>query len=54
MYFEIFREAKVAEHRERQLKKYRREKKIALFAKTNPHWDDLSKRLPASYKEVLM
>ncbi|HEY7404859.1 MAG TPA: GIY-YIG nuclease family protein [Candidatus Angelobacter sp.] len=54
IYFEIFRDAETAEQRERQIKKYRREKKVALFAETNPHWYDLSQRLPASYKEVLM
>jgi putative endonuclease len=36
MYYEIFRDPKIAENRERQIKKWRREKKIGLFAKTNP------------------
>jgi len=54
MYFEIFRDADIAEQRERQIKTFRREKKIALFAKANPRWEDLSKGLPASVKEVLM
>jgi putative endonuclease len=54
MYYEIFRDPKIAENRERQIKKWRREKKIALFAKTNPRWEDLSKQLSGSYKEVLM
>jgi len=54
MYYETFRDSKVAENRERQLKKWRREKKIALFAKTNPRWEDLSKQLSGSYKDVLM
>jgi putative endonuclease len=54
MYYEVFHDAENAAQRERQTKKYRREKKIALFAKTNPRWEDLSKRLPASYEEVLM
>ena len=43
MYFEEFRDATNAAVREIQLKKYRREKKIALFAKSNPEWKDLSK-----------
>ena len=34
MYFEIFRDAEAAEGREKQLKKWRREKKMALFAKS--------------------
>jgi putative endonuclease len=54
MYFEIFRDAENAERRERQIKKYRREKKIALFAKSNPRWEDLSKTLPVSYTDILM
>jgi putative endonuclease len=54
MYFEIFRDAKVAEQRERQIKKFRREKKVALFSKSNRHWEDLSKYFPASNKELLM
>jgi putative endonuclease len=45
MYFEVFRSSRVAEERERQIKKFRRQKKIALFAKTNPHWKDLSREL---------
>jgi putative endonuclease len=54
MYYEVFRDAEEAAQRERQIKKYRREKKIVLFAKTSPRWEDLSKQLPASYEEVLM
>lgn len=54
MYFETFHDAENAAHRERQIKKYRREKKIALFAKSNPRWEDLSKKLPKSYREILM
>ncbi len=45
MYFETFRSSTVARARERQVKKYRREKKIALFIKTNPQWKDLSTRI---------
>jgi len=54
MYFEIFRDADNAAKRERQIKKYSRKKKLVLFAKTNPSWEDLSKTLPSSYAEVLM
>ncbi len=53
MYFEVFRDAENAARRERQIKKFRREKKIALFTKSNPRWEDLSKQLAVSYKEVL-
>jgi putative endonuclease len=54
MYFEIFHDSENAVQRERQLKKFRREKKIVLFVKTNPHWEDLSQHLPRSNKELLM
>jgi putative endonuclease len=54
MYYETFHNSEIAGERERQIKKWRREKKIALFANTNPRWEDLSKHLSASYKEVLM
>ncbi len=54
MYFETFHDAGSAAKRERQIKKYRREKKVALFAKTNPRWEDLSRDFLVSYKEVLM
>jgi putative endonuclease len=42
MYFETYTDSKFAEHRELQVKKYRREKKIALFKGSNPGWKDLS------------
>ena len=45
MYFETFRDDVAAERREKQIKKYRREKKIALFIRTNPQWKDLSRRI---------
>ena len=42
MYFETYTDSKFAERRELQVKKYRREKKIALFKGSNPGWKDLS------------
>jgi len=42
MYFETFKDSESARNREIQIKKFRREKKIALFAESNPHWEDLS------------
>ena len=54
MYYEIFRDADAADAREKQIKKYRREKKIALFAKSNPHWEDLSKDISWTAKKMLM
>ena len=40
MYFETYSDTKLAEFREKQIKKYRHEKKIALFKSTNPQWKD--------------
>jgi putative endonuclease len=42
MYYEIFRDAKNADFREKQIKKWRREKKITLFTPSNPEWMYLS------------
>ncbi|HEX4603664.1 MAG TPA: GIY-YIG nuclease family protein [Candidatus Angelobacter sp.] len=42
MYFETYNDPKIAGEREQQIKRWRREKKIALFAKTNPQWRDLT------------
>ena len=41
MYYETFGDSTVAAHRELQIKKWQREKKIALFAKSNSQWKDL-------------
>src|SRR5215470_17407667 len=55
MYFEIFHESAIAEAREKQVKKYRRAKKVALFARSNPGWKDLSEEiLSRSIKDLLM
>jgi len=54
MYFEIFHDSNIAESREKQIKKYRREKKVALFAKSNPRWKDLSGDVLGAIQEFLM
>ena len=41
VYYEITEDALVAIEREKQLKKWRREKKFALIEKMNPQWRDL-------------
>ena len=41
LYFETFGDPTAAANRELQIKKWRREKKIAPFAKSNPQWKDL-------------
>jgi len=43
MYFEKYSSSYEAFKRERQLKKWKREWKIALIEKENKSWDDLSK-----------
>jgi putative endonuclease len=42
IYYEEFEDIRNAIIRENQLKAYRREKKIALIVKINPHWLDLA------------
>lgn len=45
MYYEVFDSLASAARREKQMKKYRREKKIELFTSTNPSWEDLTKQI---------
>ena len=42
VYFEEFGDIRDAIAREKQIKSYRREKKIALIEKESPPWDDLA------------
>ena len=42
VYFEHYREVSDAIAREKQLKRWRRQKKNALIATLNPQWDDLA------------
>ena len=42
MYLETYSDSKIAAARELQIKKFRREKKIALFSESNPSWKDLT------------
>src|SRR5262245_8971190 len=48
IHLETFRDPVAAAAREKQVKKFRREKKIALFATSNPRWKDLSRDLLVS------
>lgn len=43
VYFESYDEVRNAIHREKQLKGWRREKKIALIQSKNPSWKDLAR-----------
>lgn len=42
MYLETYSDSRAAEMRELQIKKFRREKKVALFRSSNPEWRDLT------------
>ena len=42
VYYESYQDVLVAIAREKQLKRWRREKKIALIEKLNPRWQDLA------------
>jgi putative endonuclease len=46
VYFESFFTPRLAIAREKQLKHWRREKKLALIRKQNPHFHDLSANFP--------
>lgn len=48
MYFETYSDPIAAAARELQIKKFRREKKVALFAESNPHWKDLTSEIFAA------
>jgi putative endonuclease len=44
VHFEVFEDVRVAITREKQIKRWRREKRVALIEATNPKWEDLSAR----------
>ncbi|MGH7678682.1 MAG: GIY-YIG nuclease family protein [Gemmatimonadaceae bacterium] len=44
VYFEVTERPLIAIAREKQIKAYRREKKVALVTSMNPGWDDLSEQ----------
>jgi putative endonuclease len=45
MHFEAFADIRDAIAREKEIKAWRREKKVALIERTNPLWDDLAREL---------
>jgi putative endonuclease len=47
VYFESFDDVNKAIGREKQLKGWRREKKVALIEKRNPRWEDFAEKLGA-------
>jgi predicted GIY-YIG superfamily endonuclease len=42
VYYESYQDVQVAISREKQIKRWRREKKIGLIEKLNPRWQDLA------------
>jgi putative endonuclease len=42
VHFEIFQDVRAAIGREKEIKGWRREKKVALIEGANPNWDDLA------------
>ena len=44
VYYESYQQVRVAISREKQLKRWRREKKITLVQKFNPRWQDLAEK----------
>jgi putative endonuclease len=42
VYYEVFRHVSYALVREKEIKKWRREKKVALIGESNPTWEDLA------------
>jgi putative endonuclease len=44
VYWESFDDVRKAINREKQLKGWRREKKIVLIESMNPHWEDLAEK----------
>lgn len=47
--FEVFGDVTAAIAREKEIKGWRREKKIRLIERANPTWADLAERLPSVY-----
>jgi hypothetical protein len=50
VYFEFFSDVRAAIAREKEIKGWRREKKIWLIKRNNPTWADLAEKLPHRYQ----
>ncbi|MBV9889089.1 MAG: GIY-YIG nuclease family protein [Acidobacteria bacterium] len=50
VYFEVFADVTAAIAREKEIKGWRREKKIRLIERNNPTWADLAESLPTIYR----
>ena len=57
VYCQVFEHVEAAIHRETELKKWRREKKVAVIEKNNPTWEDLAadwgKKVPMTFNPAL-
>ncbi len=51
VYVEPFHEVQAAIRREKQIKGWRREKKVALISSANPAWDDLAEEWFGKWQE---
>jgi putative endonuclease len=49
VHYEVFTDIRYAIAREKEIKAWRREKKIQLIVQQNPTWEDLAAHLPAQY-----
>ena len=52
VHFEFFNDVRAAIAREKEIKGWRREKKIRLIERRNPTWADLAGHFPAKHKKA--
>ena len=52
VYFEFFTDIRAAIAREKEIKAWRREKKIWLIKRNNPTWADLAEKIPHQYQRM--
>ena len=53
MHYEVFRDVRLAIAREKQIKAWRREERVALICKHNPRWRDRSEEWSSAQKPKL-
>jgi putative endonuclease len=54
VYFEVFGDVTASIAREKEIKAWRREKKIRLIERANPTWADLAEQLPTVYDRSVL
>jgi putative endonuclease len=52
VHFESFQDVRAAIGREKEIKGWRRDKKVALIERTNPNWDDLVEEWFPKYESL--